>query len=79
MAVQSMGCGIEAIMVAAHAEGLASYWISAPLYCAPAVRNALELPDGYEAQALIALGYAPEGASPRPRQEPDAALHIQQR
>ena len=79
MAVQSIGCGIEAIMVAAHAEGLASYWISAPLFCAAAVRKALALPDGYEAQALIALGYAPEGAPPRPRREPDASLHIQQR
>ena len=79
MAVQSMGCGIEAIMVAAHAEGLASYWISAPLFCAPAVRKALDLPEGYEAQALIALGYAPEAAAPRPRREPDASLHIQQR
>ena len=79
MAVQSMGCGIEAIMVAAHAEGLASYWISAPLFCAAAVRKALDLPEGYEAQALIALGYAPEGAAPRPRREPDASVHIQQR
>ena len=73
MAVQSIGCAIEAIMVAAHAEGLASYWISAPLFCADAVREALELPDEYEAQALIALGYASNEYIPRPRPEPDTS------
>ncbi len=42
MASQSMGCALENIMVAAHAEGLASFWISAPLFCQDAVREALD-------------------------------------
>ena len=79
MAVQSMGCAIEAILVAAHAEGLAGYWISAPLFCPEAVREALDLADGFEAQALVALGYAPTSSTPRERPEPDLALHIQER
>jgi len=71
MAVQSMGCALENIMVAARAEGVASFWISAPLFCADAVRDALDLPEAYEAQALVALGYASEAYAPRARPEPD--------
>ncbi len=71
MAVQSIGCALENIMVAANAEGLGSYWISAPLFCPDAVREALDLPPEYEAQALVSIGYP--ATSPRPRAEPDLA------
>ncbi|MCH7699009.1 MAG: nitroreductase family protein [Chloroflexi bacterium] len=74
MAVQSIGCALENIMVAANAEGLGSYWISAPLFCPDAVREALDLPPEYEAQALVSIGY-PAG-EPRPRAEPDLAKLI---
>ena len=79
MALQSMGCTLENMMVAAHAEGLASYWISAPLFCPEAVREALDLSPEYEAQALIVLGYPAVGASPRPRPEPDLSALVQTR
>jgi coenzyme F420-0:L-glutamate ligase/coenzyme F420-1:gamma-L-glutamate ligase len=74
MAVQSIGCALENIMVAAQAEGLASYWISAPLFCPDAVREALDLPAEYEAQALVSIGY-PAGDA-RPRAEPDLTTLI---
>ncbi len=74
MAVQSIGCAMENMMVAAQAEGLASYWISAPLFCPDAVREALDLPAEYEAQALVSIGY-PAGDA-RPRAEPDLATLI---
>ncbi|MCH8007582.1 MAG: nitroreductase family protein [Chloroflexi bacterium] len=74
MAVQSIGCALQNIMVAAQAEGLASYWISAPLFCPDAVREALDLPAEYEAQALISIGYPASDA--RPRAEPDLATLI---
>jgi nitroreductase len=79
MAIQSMGCALENIMLAAHAEGLASFWISAPLFCPDAVREALDLPAGYEVQALIAIGYPAAGISPRPRPEPDIAALVLER
>lgn len=79
MALQSMGCALENIMVTAHAEGLASYWISAPLFCPEAVREALDLPPDYQAQALIALGYPAAGASPRPRPELDLTALVRTR
>ena len=79
MALQSMGCALENIMVAAHAQGLASYWLSAPLFCPDEVREALDLPAGCEAQALVALGYPAPDVSPRPRPEPDLAALVQTR
>lgn len=79
MALQSMGCALENLMVAAHAEGLASFWISAPLFCGPEVREALDLPVEYEPQALVAIGYPAPGASPRARPEPDLSALIQTR
>ncbi len=77
MAVQSMGCALENMMVAAQAEGLASYWLSAPLFCPDAVRDALDLPAEYEPQALVAIGYPV--TDPRPRPEPDVAKLIETR
>ncbi len=79
MAVQSMGCALENVLVAAHAEGLAGHWISAPLFCQDAVRAALDLPSQYEPQALIALGYAASGVSAGPRAEPDLEALVRTR
>jgi coenzyme F420-0:L-glutamate ligase/coenzyme F420-1:gamma-L-glutamate ligase len=65
---QSLGAALQNLMLAAHARGLASYWISAPLFCPQAVRRALDLPAAFQPQALIALGYPKRGLrlSPRP-------------
>lgn len=79
MATQSMGCALENMLVAAHAEGLAAHWISAPLFCRDAVWEALDLPSEYEAQALVALGYAAPGVEPSPRSESDLGALVQTR
>jgi coenzyme F420-0:L-glutamate ligase/coenzyme F420-1:gamma-L-glutamate ligase len=67
MFVQSLGAAIQSLMLAAHARGLASYWLSAPLFCPDAVRLALDLPPDFEPQALIALGYPKKGLHLPPR------------
>jgi F420 biosynthesis protein FbiB-like protein len=67
MAQQSVGAAMQNMMLAAHAHGLASYWISAPLFAADAVRDALDLPAEFVAQAFIVLGYPAAGAAPKPR------------
>lgn len=79
MAQQSIGAGMQNIMLGAHALGLASYWISAPLFAPEACRDALGLPDDYVAQAFIVLGYAPDGVAPKPRAAVDAASLIIER
>ena len=66
-------------MIAAHALRLASYWISAPLFCADTVREGLELPPEFEPQALVVVGYPEPGVSPRPRSKTDVAAHVLRR
>ena len=51
MASHSMGAALQNIMLAAFDRGLASYWMSAPLYAPEAVRKALRLPKEFVAQA----------------------------
>ncbi len=67
LAMHSFGAALQNLMLAAHARGLASFWISAPLFCPEAVRRALDLPQGFVAQALLALGYPEPLYQPRER------------
>jgi F420 biosynthesis protein FbiB-like protein len=77
MAQQSIGAGMQNIMLGALARGLGSYWISAPLFAPEAVRTALELPEEYVAQAFIVLGYV--NGVPKPRPEADLSRLIIER
>ena len=61
MFAQSLGAALQNLMLAAHARGLGSYWISAPLFCPEAVCLALDLPPDFQPQALVPLGYPKEG------------------
>jgi coenzyme F420-0:L-glutamate ligase/coenzyme F420-1:gamma-L-glutamate ligase len=79
MFVQSMGAALENLMLAAHARGLGSYWMSAPLFCPEAVRLALNLPADFQPQALIALGYPKEGLRLPPRPPLAVRDHIVER
>jgi len=79
MAQQSIGAGLQNLMLAAHALGLASYWISAPLFAPEAAAEALSLPDDHVAQALVAIGYPAAGATPKPRPPADSSRLIVER
>ncbi|MCY4105090.1 MAG: nitroreductase family protein [Chloroflexi bacterium] len=58
MAVQSVAMAGQNLMLAAHAAGLASCWLCAPLFCPQTVTDCLDLPEDWQAQGLITLGYA---------------------
>jgi F420 biosynthesis protein FbiB-like protein len=79
MAQQSIGAGMQNLMLAAHARGLASFWISAPLFAPEAVREALSLPADYVAQAFVVIGYPAPGVTPKPRSPADASNLIIER
>ena len=76
---QSTGAALENLMLAAHARGLGSYWLSAPLFCPEAVRLALDLPADFQPQALIALGYPKEGLRLPPRPPLAVGEHVVER
>lgn len=57
MAVQSVAMAGQNLLLAAHAHGLGACWVCAPLFCPQVVRDALALPQDWQAQGLITLGY----------------------
>ncbi|HID52669.1 MAG TPA: nitroreductase family protein [Anaerolineae bacterium] len=60
MAVQSTALAAQNLLLAAHALGLGACWICAPLFCPDVVRQALTLPDDWQPQALLTIGYPAE-------------------
>jgi nitroreductase len=60
MAIQSVANAATYLLLAAHAEGLGGNWICWPLYAQEETRSALELPETWEPQAMVFVGYAGE-------------------
>jgi F420 biosynthesis protein FbiB-like protein len=67
MAIQSTANSALALLLAVHAEGLGAAWSCAPLFAAAAVKAALNLPSGWEPQALFLIGHPAEKPKPRAR------------
>ncbi len=57
MAVQSTAMAGQNLLLAAHAAGLGACWMCAPLFCPDVVRGALHLPEDWQPQGLLTLGY----------------------
>jgi F420 biosynthesis protein FbiB-like protein len=60
LAVQSLGASLQTLLLAAHEVGLGACWFSAPGFCKPTIRKALDIPLEVEPQAFIVMGYADE-------------------
>ncbi|MEQ8674980.1 MAG: nitroreductase family protein [Aggregatilineales bacterium] len=60
MAVQSVAMAGQNILLVAHEFGLGACWMCAPLFCPDVVVSALELPEDWQPQGLITLGYPAE-------------------
>ena len=60
------------LMLAAHARGLGSCWVGAPLpwLASPGVADELGLPAGYDASVASVLGVADEAPAGSPRPKP---------
>jgi F420 biosynthesis protein FbiB-like protein len=71
MAVQSAALAGGHLLLAAHAEGLASCWMCAPLFAPDTVREELALPMDWEPQAAILLGIPAEPGRARGRRPVD--------
>jgi coenzyme F420-0:L-glutamate ligase/coenzyme F420-1:gamma-L-glutamate ligase len=63
MAVQSTAMAGQNILLAAHALGLGACWMCAPLFCPNVVRRALGLPNDWQPQGLITIGFPAEAMS----------------
>jgi len=60
MAVQSTAMAGQNLLLAAHHAGLGACWMCAPLFCPDVVRAAFDLPDDWQPQALITIGWPDE-------------------
>ena len=67
MFVQSLGAALQNLLLAAGDSGLVGYLKGAPLFCADAVGEALDLPAEWEPTFLVLLGFPQEGAVPAER------------
>jgi coenzyme F420-0:L-glutamate ligase/coenzyme F420-1:gamma-L-glutamate ligase len=67
MFVQSLGAALQNVLLGAVERGLVGYLKGAPLFCADAISEALELPVGWEPTFLVLLGYPEERFEPPPR------------
>jgi coenzyme F420-0:L-glutamate ligase/coenzyme F420-1:gamma-L-glutamate ligase len=67
------GAAIQNLLLALHAQLLASCWISSTLFCQEETRTALGLEEDWYALGTVACGPMPEGgaARPRPPVDPD--------
>jgi coenzyme F420-0:L-glutamate ligase/coenzyme F420-1:gamma-L-glutamate ligase len=67
MGVQGVAMSGSTLLLAAHAEGLGGVWVCSPLFAKETVRKALDLPDIWEPQGMLLLGYPAAVPEPRPR------------
>jgi coenzyme F420-0:L-glutamate ligase/coenzyme F420-1:gamma-L-glutamate ligase len=75
MFVLSGGAAIQSLLLALHAQGLASSWISSTLFCAEETRDALGLDEEWIPLGSVAVGPPPAG-NPPPRPSLDLGEHL---
>jgi coenzyme F420-0:L-glutamate ligase/coenzyme F420-1:gamma-L-glutamate ligase len=57
MVVQSVAMAGQNLLLAAHDAGLGACWMCAPLFCPDVVRDSLNLPEDWQPQGLVTMGY----------------------
>lgn len=57
MASQSVAMAAQNMLLMAHSLGLGACWMCAPLFCQDVVQACLSLPDDYEPEGLITVGF----------------------
>ena len=67
LAVQSLGAGIQNLLLAATAAKLASCWFCAPGFCKETVRIILNIPTEVEPHAFVILGFTGETPTSPPK------------
>jgi coenzyme F420-0:L-glutamate ligase/coenzyme F420-1:gamma-L-glutamate ligase len=67
MFLLSGGAAIASLLLALHAQQLASCWISSTLFCQEETRAALGMDDDWIALGAVACGPMPSGPGPKPR------------
>lgn len=78
MFVLATGAAVQSFMLALHAQGLASAWVSSSLFCQEEAADAVGLPRAWLAMGIVAVGRPPEGEPPaRPPIDPGAHVRFE--
>lgn len=71
MGAQGLAMAGQNLLLAAHAAGLGGVWVCAPLFAPQAARLTLELPESWQPQGMVLLGYPAGPGSRRSRRTLD--------
>ena len=74
MAIQSLGCAVQNMLLMAYQLGLDGGWMCAPLFCPEVVVAALDLDPALIPHALLTFGYAARDPVRRPRKPLDELI-----
>jgi coenzyme F420-0:L-glutamate ligase/coenzyme F420-1:gamma-L-glutamate ligase len=70
------GAGVENLLIALAADGLASCWVSSTMFCPDVTRQVLDLSDTWEPIGAVAIGHAAAEPPPRPERDVDSATVV---
>jgi coenzyme F420-0:L-glutamate ligase/coenzyme F420-1:gamma-L-glutamate ligase len=76
MFVLSTGAAVQSFMLALHAQGLGSAWVSSSLFCRGETAAAVGLERSWEAMGVIAVGRLPGDPSVRPPLDPKPYMQV---
>lgn len=77
MFVLATGAAVQNFMLALHAQGFGSCWVSSTLFCKEETQTALGLDPEWLPMGAVAAGSLPlEDAPPRPPLDPDTQLRV---
>lgn len=77
MFVLATGAAVQNFMLALHAQGFGSCWVSSTLFCKEETQTALGLDPEWLPMGAVAAGPLPlEDAPPRPPLDPDTQLRV---
>ncbi|MGH2710380.1 MAG: coenzyme F420-0:L-glutamate ligase [Actinomycetota bacterium] len=79
MFVLATGAAVQSFMLALHAQGLGSAWVSSSLFCREETAAAVGLERSWEAMGVVAVGHARGEPPARPPMDPTPHMRIPSR